>query len=118
MNEIVLASALSLVTALILVVVSLYVRMGRLGERLDRGQGEIRVALLGFEGSGGIIKRLDRVEGSVATVDERIATSRHAAMNQMQTRLSEMEDRILARIEESDRRVKEEIDELKERRRS
>lgn len=110
MSDIVLAALLSMTTALIMVIISLFLRIGR----LSRSFGEIRAALLGYEGSGGLIQRLDRAEKQIATVDDRIVASRHQANNQMQSRLTEVEMRIIERIEESDQRVKEEIKELKE----
>lgn len=109
----VLEWAIGLITSLILLVLGLYLRF----TSVSRALTGIRTALLGYEGSGGIIHRLGNLEAQAATVDARVADSRHLTNNLMQSRLTEVETRILGRIEESDQRVHREIDDLKERRR-
>ena len=105
--------ALGLVGVLALVILSLHARFSR----VNRGLGEIRTALLGYEGSGGLIQRIGNLETQSASVDERINASRHMVANNLAGQMLEMEQRIMNRIDESDRRVHREIDELKERRR-
>lgn len=58
------------------------------GHKIDR----VYQALFGVEGRNGISRRIEALEASSATVDQRIVDSRHMLRNEFTAKLNEQDD--------------------------
>lgn len=101
-------------TGLSAVVTMLWITMRRQA-RQSKTTDEINVALMGYQGTGGMIHQLEELEDRVEGMPKLARDAKHDAVNAMQQRLTEVELAIKDRITEVEKHLTRQIEQVESR---